>query len=189
MLALVSKEAAEATEPKDRWNRRRLRALVYFVAYTGCRINEAVHLEWKDLDYGKGVAWLYFKVENDLKTEGSQAPFGLPARLTEVLREWQADKTCDWVFPNNKLKPWKTGAPGFRAFDQLQALGERAGVKGANWKRFRHAMSTHGKGRFGMSSEQVRAQLRHTTTETQEHYPHDDLSNLRDAVGKVDFEG
>jgi integrase len=69
------------------------------------------------------------------------------------------------------------------------ALGERAGVKGANFKRFRHALATHGKQRFGMTTEQVQAQLRHTTTETQGHYTHDDLANLREAVKNVDFEG
>jgi len=52
-----------------------------------------------------------------------------------------------------------------------------------------NSLSTHGKQRFGMSAEQVKAQLRHTTTETQEHYNHDDLANLRDAVRGVDFEG
>ena len=161
----------------------------FLVAYTGCRINEAVHLEWKDIDWEKGVAWLFFKVENDLKTEGSQAPFGLPDKLLEVLREWEQEKTCGWVFPNMRRKPWKTGAPGYRPFDQLQALGERAGVLGANWKRFRHSLSTHGKQRFGMTTEQVRAQLRHTTEETKKHYTHDDLANLRDAVEKIDFEG
>jgi integrase len=106
-----------------------------------------------------------------------------------VLREWEADETCTWVFPNSLHKPWKTGAPGYRPFDQLQELGKRAGVEGANWKRFRHALSTHGKQRFGMSREQVQAQLRHTTTETQLQYTHDDLANLRDAVKAVDFEG
>ena len=57
----------------------------------------------------RGVAFLYFKIESDLKTEGSQAPFGLPDRLVEVLRDWKADKTCSWVFPNERKKPWKTG--------------------------------------------------------------------------------
>jgi integrase len=187
ILAQATKEATEADE-KTRRAKRRLRALVYFVAYTGCRINEAVHLEWKDIDFNQGVAWLYFKVENDLKTEGSQAPFGLPPRLLEILRDWEKDRTCSWVFPNTQCKPWKTGAPGFRPFDQLRELAKRAGVEGANWKRFRHALSTHGKQRFGMTREQVRAQLRHTTAETQEHYTHDDLANLRDAVEQVDFE-
>jgi integrase len=131
-------------------------------------------------------------VENDLKTEGSQAPFGLPERLIEVLEGWQGDKGrvgCSWVFANSRKKPWKSGAPGYRPFDQMQALGERAGVKEANFKKFRHSLSTLGKGRFGMTAEQVRAQLRHTTTETQTHYSHDDIASLRDAVKKVDFEG
>jgi integrase len=182
--AILKKATAEALD----WPTKRLQALVYFVAYTGCRINEATHLEWKDIDWERGIAWLYFKVENDLKTEGSEAPFGLPDRLLNVLREWEKEKTCDWVFPNNVKKPWKTGAPGYRPFDQLQALGERAGVKNVNFKRFRHTLSTLGKGRFGMTREQVQAQLRHTTTETQKHYDHDDLANLRNAMKGINFE-
>jgi integrase len=188
ILALATKEAAEATEEKDRWQKRRLRALVYFMAYTGCRFAEAVHLEWKDIDWQNGVAFLYFKIENDLKTEGSQAPFGLPPKLVEALRDWEKDRTCSWVFPNERKKPWKAGGKAYRPFDQIKALGERAGVPGANFKRFRHALATHGKQRFGMSREQVQAQLRHTTTDTQEHYTHDDIANLRAAVKEVDFE-
>lgn len=39
-----------------------------------------------------------------------------------------------------------------------------------------------------MSREQVPAQLRHTTADTQEHDTHKDLANQRDAVGRVAFE-
>jgi integrase len=184
VLALATKEAGE--DPT--FEKKRLRALVYFIAFTGCRFGEAAHLEWQDIDWDNGIAWLYFKVDNDLKTEGSQAPFGLPEKLMAVLREWELDKICSWVFSNSRKTPWKAGAPGYRPFDQIQALGERLGIEGANFKRFRHAMATHGKGRFGMTAEQVQAQLRHTTTDTQKHYTHDDLANLRDAVKKVDFE-
>ncbi len=35
---------------------------------------------------------------------------------------------------------------------------------------------------MGLPGEQVRAQLRHTTLETQKHYEKDDLANLRDAM-------
>ncbi|MGL4553729.1 MAG: hypothetical protein ACRC33_21410, partial [Gemmataceae bacterium] len=111
------------------------------------------HLERKDVDFDRGIAFLYFKIESDLKTEGSRAPFGLPARLVEVLREWKADETCSWVFPNERKNPWKAGGKAYRPFDQMKALGERAGVKGANFKRFRSALATHGKQRFGMTSE------------------------------------
>jgi len=182
-------QATEEALQDPTFGKKRLGALVYFMAYTGCRINEAVHLEWTDIDFEQGVAWLYFKVENDLKTEGSEAPFGLPDKLLAVLGEWEQEKTCPWVFPNSHKKPWKAGGPGYRPFDQLKALAGRAGVKNANWKRFRHSLSTHGKGRFGMTKEQVRMQLRHTTDETQKHYTHDDLANLRAAVKGIDFEG
>jgi integrase len=188
--AILARATQEATEAPT-FARKRLRALVYFLAYTGCRFGEAVHLEWKDVDFERRVAWLYFKVENDLKTEGNQAPFGLPARLVEALREWERDRPegVSWVFANAEGRPWKTGGPKYRPFDQVQALGERAGVKGANFKRFRHAPATHGKQRFGMSKEQVQAQLRHTTAQTQEHYTHDDIANLAEAVQGVDFDG
>src|SRR5262249_15357923 len=157
------------------------------IAYTGCRFAEAIHLEWKDVDFEHGIAWLFFKVENDLKTAGSEAPFGLPDELIAVLKKWQTEQTCSWVFPNSRQKPWKGGAPGYRPFDQIQALGERAGIEGANFKKFRHSLSTLGKGVFGMTAEQVRAQLRHTTLETQRHYSHDDLQSLRDAVKGIKF--
>jgi integrase len=185
--AILRRATAEARK-EPTIIKKRLRALVYFVAYTGCRINEAVHLEWTDIDWDRGVAWLFFKVENDLKTEGSQAPFGLSDRLLQVLKEWETDRTSSWVFPNAEGRPWKTGGPGYRPLDQLKSLAGRAGVEGANWKRFRHALSTLGKGRFGLTAEQVRAQLRHTTVATQEHYTHDDLASLRDVARKLDFE-
>ncbi len=39
-----------------------------------------------------------------------------------------------------------------------------------------------------MTAEQVKAQLRHTTTDTAEkHYTHDDVANLRAAVKGIDF--
>lgn len=40
-----------------------------------------------------------------------------------------------------------------------------------------------------MSSEQIRAQLRHATVETQRHYEKDDLANRRGAMKAVDLEG
>jgi integrase len=120
--------------------------------------------------------------------------FGLPDGLVAVLQGWEEEREgapakCDWVFPNSRGKPWKGGATGYRPFDQIQALGERAGVKDANFKKFRHSLATLGKGCFGLPAEQVKAQLRHTTTETQEHDTHDDLANLRGAMKAVDFEG
>ncbi len=38
-----------------------------------------------------------------------------------------------------------------------------------------------------MTKEQMRAHLRHTTDQTQKHYDHADLENLREAVKEIDF--
>lgn len=188
MKKLLAQADKEVSEDPDDWNRKRLRALVYFEAYTGCRIKEAIFLAWdRDVDLEKGVVWLRHKAANQLKTASSAAPVGLPDALVAALREWQKEKTCAWVFPNSSGKPWATSGPGYKHLDQLKALAGRAGIAQATWKMFRHAFSTHGKQRFGLSAEQVRAQLRHTTTDTQKHYDHDDLANLRDAVKGVDF--
>jgi hypothetical protein len=83
----------------------------------------------------------------------------------------------------------KTGSGGCRCFNEMQALGEWAGVKVANLKRFRSTLATPGKQRFGMSAEQVRAQRRHTTTETLKHCEKDESAHLRGAMKAVDFEG
>ena len=128
VAALLNQADQEIGEKPDDWNRRRLRALIYFEAYTGVRIEEALFLEWDDIDWRAGVANINFKVEHDLKTQGSENPIGLPDALIEVLREWEAHKTCNWVFPNTRRRPWTGGSPGSKHIDQLKALAVRAGV-------------------------------------------------------------
>ncbi len=187
LVRLLDQADREVEEKPDDWNRRRLQALVYFEAYTGARINEVLHLAWDDIDWHNGVAYLFFKIENDLKTEGSEAPFGLPDALIPILQDWKRYGTGPWVFPNSEGKPWTSGGPGYKPLDQLKALAKRAGIEHATWKMFRHSFDTHGKGRFGMTKEQMRAHLRHTTDQTQKHYDHADLENLREAVKEIDF--
>jgi hypothetical protein len=110
---LLAQPDREVKEEPDDWNRKRLRALVYFEAYTGCRIREAIHLAWdRDVDLDKGIAKLRHKQANQLKTASSAAPVGLPDVLVAVLREWHREKTCAWVFPNASGKPWATAGPG-----------------------------------------------------------------------------
>jgi integrase len=166
ILALLDQADKEVIEKPNNWDRHRLRALVYFEAYTGTRIGEALHLEWdkeidvgngvaKELDLDLGVAFLNWKIEHGLKTAGSEAPIGLPDALVTILRGWRRRKTSNWVFPNSDGRPWIGGGPGYRHLDQLKSLAERARVGHATWKMFRHSLSTHGKQWFGMSQEQT----------------------------------
>jgi hypothetical protein len=98
------------------------------------------------------------------------------------LRANQQHQRCKWVSPNAENKPWTSGGPGNKALDQLKSLANRAHIDHATWKMFRHSLNTHGKQWFGQSKEQMRVQLRHEDEETQKHYDHADLANLRSAV-------
>jgi integrase len=199
LAALLDQADREARERPDDWGRHRLRALVYFEAHTGARVGEVLHLEWdrevplagggnaREVDFDRGVAFLCWKVEHGLKTEGSEAPLGLPDALIAVLREWKERRTCNWVFPNSHGTPWTSGGEGYRPLDQLKELAGRAGIGHATWKMFRHSLTTHGKQWFGLSKEQMAAQLRHDDEETQKHYDQADLANLREAVKNIDF--
>jgi integrase len=69
----------------------------------------------------------------------------------------------------------------------LKSLAKRASIEHATWKMFRHSLNTHGKQWFGMTKEQMQVQLRHEDKETQRHYDHADLENLRAAVKGIDF--
>jgi integrase len=66
IVALLEQADKEVAERPDSWERRRLRALIYFEAYTGARLGEALHLEWdkeiavggrkaKEIDFDLGV--------------------------------------------------------------------------------------------------------------------------------------
>jgi integrase len=189
IAALLTQADKSVAENPESWERRRLRALVYFEAYTGARIGEVLHLEWDEVDLNQGIAWLNWKIEHGLKTAGAEAPIGLPDTLLVVLREWLKEKRCPWVFPNADDNPWTTGGPGYKSLDQLKALAKVANVAEATWKMFRHSLSTHGKQWFGLTKEQMRIQLRHEAEATQKHYDHSDLANLREAVKAIDYSG
>jgi integrase len=52
VIALLDQADREAVD----WETRRLRALIYFEAFTGVRIEEALYLEWDEIDFQAGVA-------------------------------------------------------------------------------------------------------------------------------------
>jgi integrase len=187
VVSLLDRVDRELSDSPDDWMAARIRALVYFEAYTGVRIEEALFLEWSDIEWEVGVANVIFKIEHGLKTEGSENPIGLSEELIAVLHDWQNHRTCNWVFPNKRNRPWTGGSKGDKPLDHLKALARRAGIDHANWKMFRHTLTTHGKQWFGLTEEQVRAQLRHTTTETQKNYTHSDKENLHELVKRLDF--
>lgn len=134
-----------------------------------------------------GVIWIAPHHKRSLKTPESEAPVPIPPDLAPILASWLATVEGEWAFPGLKGRgPWHGGAPGRRPIDALrEAVARSCGIPGAQWKWLRTSLGTHGVLAFGLSQDQVRRVLRHTTNETgRRHYLESDLDDLR-AIGAM----
>jgi integrase len=169
------------------WREHRLYALASVVAYTGLRRNEALRLQLEDLDATAGVLQVVARLR--LKTVGSAAPVALPPELAPILERWTPSAGPDWLFPGwQRVGPWQGGAPGYRPGDRLAQAGVACGVPGVGFHALRHTWGKLAVGRFGLSREQVRTNLRHGHTDTTEGYLHrDDAEGLRIIGRSISF--
>jgi integrase len=84
----------------------RERTLVLLAFGTGLRMSELFGLKWHDIDFQKNeisvTRSIVFQVVGPCKTEASQKPVPLDARLGKALKTWRHHtkycKTDDWVF-------------------------------------------------------------------------------------------
>lgn len=155
------------------WREHRLYALVATVAYTGLRKAEALHLEPRDVDLSAGLIHVVAR-RRPLKTAAAAAPVPLPPELAAVLRPWLSRCGPGWVFPGvRRGGPWVHGSPGYRPVDRIREAGEAVGLRGLTFHALRHTLATLMVVRWGLSLDQARGVLRHTTTTTTAvHYVH-----------------
>lgn len=184
VLARADSEAQEG-----RWRPRRLRAVVYALAYTGARAREILGLHRDDCDLGSGILHVRPNARRPLKTRTSRRSIPIAGPLAPVLAGWlgRRDRPSEWAFPHAELRgPWLTGTVESRALGQVRALGERAGVPGLTLLAFRHSFATAAEG-WGLGELALQRLLGHGRPETQRHYRHADPEQLRPAVALVDF--
>ncbi len=169
------------------WQARRLLALVAVVAYTGLRKTEALTLQLPDVDLTTGL--LHVVARRRLKTPESAAPVPIAPELALLLAAWLPSAGPLWVFPGvTRVGPWSGGPMGYRAIDALQAAGRAVGMPGLTFHSLRHTLAKLGLGEFGLSIDQVRTLLRHTTPVTTELYTHrDDAALLRRIGDRIQF--
>jgi integrase len=169
------------------WKRCRLRAFVYLLAYTGLRKNEALHLKPWDVNTLTGEVRIERRRSFRPKTRKSAARIPLASRANEVMRAWVPLCGESWLFPGVRLKaPWLGGCPGYKPLDEVRAAGERAGIEGLTIDSFRKTIGTLAKF-WGLNQLEVKALLRHTTTETQKFYDEETVESLRPGVSKIYF--
>jgi integrase len=122
-----------------------------------------------------------------LKTTASAAKIAIPEPLEAVLRDWIPQCECEWLFPGTtRSGPWLSGGPGVRAYDQLVALGERAGIPDLCFSSMRHTVGTLAES-WGMGELELQRLLRHTTRRTQAHYRKADLDQIRGIGRKIRY--
>jgi len=129
----------------------RERTLVLLAAGTGLRVSELFALKWKDIDFGRTEMSVTRSIVNQVvgrcKTEASQKPVPLDARLAQALQDWfqQAKYSGpeDWVFasPLHKGKNPYRGQALMRY--HIRPTARKCGItKKFGWHTFRHTYST-----------------------------------------------
>ena len=123
VLALADQEASTGD-----WKAERLRALVYTYAFTGARKRELLGLRCEDVDLVAGTITIRTNRRRGLKTRASSATLPIARDLRRVLAHWLPLARCEWVFPGvRRAGPWLEGYPGYKAIDEIKALGRRRG--------------------------------------------------------------
>jgi integrase len=169
------------------WRARRLHALAATVAFTGMRRMEALYLKVEDVLLDERMILIVSRPDNRLKTPNSAQPVPIPDALHKILNVWLPDTGCEWAFPNvYRTAPWTGGSPGYKPLDRMKRLGKRAGVAGFTFMSLRHSWATHAE-YWGLSEAMIQRVLRHTSPQTQRHYRHADATNMRAALGDIDF--
>ena len=193
------------------WRAFRTLVAASLCAYCGLRRNEALYLRVEDIDLDRRIITLVPRGGNRLKTEAAAAPIPIPDHLGALLAEWlprlaipegwsdgNAYPAADaskrkrpdpgWVVPNAyRTGPWIGGAPGHRPIDRMKILGKRAGVEGFSFQSLRHSWATAAESHWGLSELLVQRILRHTSTDTQKHYRHAEMSQISAAVRGLSF--
>lgn len=155
------------------WEGRRLSALCWHVALTGCRLQEAGYGWIADLDLDDGTYYVnpMRQPGRRLKTESSARVVPLPAVLIEVHRQWLPyAEPGPWLFPGVKRRgPWVGGQMNDRPLGHLQRVARKLGITRITWHSLRHAYATFAL-EHGVPSWVVQQVMGHTSLRTTEGY-------------------
>jgi integrase len=159
-----------------------MRALYAILAYTGCRIGEALGLTWAHVNYSRAVVHIrQAAVDGRIylpKTAGSVADLAMPAALAQELQAfrawWELQRRLDAAPPSSLLFPGRHGGPirsaGIRQH-HLHPLLARLGIEPCGLHAFRHGVATL-LFEQGTDPATVQRMLRHSNLRTTMSYAH-----------------
>jgi integrase len=167
-----------AAAPEGYW-----RALILFIAKTGCRFGEAAGLQWQDVELDglePVVRISRGAVEGVVGPTKTNRVRQIPlcADLVEVLRQFRHDG--EYVFSRTDGSLPRPVS----AMHHLERICKRAQVQRISWHVLRHTFATELTAR-GVPIRVVQELLGHTTIQMTARYAHVANSSLRAAVEKL----
>ncbi len=161
--------------------------------YTGCRVDEGLHLRWEDIDFaGNNVS---IKLDTGASVKGSkERSFPLQAELRDILtlaaRErwgdlWQQRKNGFIVTVDRFRRRKKNGALDKAYYESLISLSKKAGVEIIDRRSPHSLRHTHAAIRVatGESPFRIQGDLGHEGIEMTRHYSREERSLRGHVVG------
>ena len=143
---------------------------IRLLLFTGCRLREILHLQWKEVDFDRDMLFLA-----DSKT--GRKPVVLSSAAVAVLEA--LPRMGRYVVP---------GTNPFRPRHDLQkpwaAVTKRAGLDGVRLHDLRHSFAAVGAG-SGLGLPVIGKLLGHRNVETTARYAHVDANPLRIAANRI----
>ncbi|MEM3740658.1 MAG: site-specific integrase [Candidatus Korarchaeum sp.] len=162
LLAFIS----EAKKLNNFWS-----SLLLFIAYTGCRVSEAVSLRWENIDLNEGVALIW-------RSKGERSRrVPLKHDLVKLLSERRRDEGWVWPSKRNKNSHINVRSVHYR----VKKIGERIGVKDMHPHVLRHTVASLLLAK-GVPPTVVRDLLGHASLAVTDVYSHTYPKQLRAAI-------
>ena len=154
--------------------------LIRFLAFTGCRLGEALHLEWNDIE--KGLWMIRKKPECPTAYGTGWSPKWNKRRDVILFREAldvieSQPRTVRWVFP----KPDGTRRDSLKR--SWASLKRRNGVKDFQLKDLRTWFNHVLKSEFGFTTKEASAYLGHSPDVNEAHYDPVSEKVVREKLG------
>lgn len=165
---------------KERPERKGQSRIWRFLVNTGLRIDELIHLQWKDINWSRGVILVQRKSFWDPKTYGREVPF-TPTSET-ILKELRTSgtKAEDFVFlsPRSQKQLRQTVIRRW-----LLDCGQNAEIDGLRGPHdLRHTFITWGLTEFGIDIPTMQKIAGHRHLETTQIYVHPTTSHAKLAM-------
>lgn len=166
--------------------------IVLFGLYTGCRLNEILNIQWKDLDFKEKAIIIRNKANFKTKT-GKIRNIPISEELFNILLKMKrsdGDSTIirlysedDYIFGNkcNKVYSKSYISRKFKTYTRKANLPDKF-----HFHCLRHTALTQ-LAMNGVSMYKMKEIAGHSCLKTTEHYIHTNIEDLREAINKINL--